>query len=388
MPETPDPAAPCACPTCDKPCAWTPERAGRRLRCACGQIFRLPARADGRVVAETPPTAAAEAGAEPPAPPKPEPAPAPEPEPEPEPNVYEVNLPDDMQHVDVASAAASAPAVTGPTPAKCPSCNGRLRPGAVICMNCGFNLAEGGKIETRIETDPSPDHAGSKPAAAAAPAVSAAADAGAGAGAADINDERLKRALARTAGEQAEAAARTKRFHFQENILPLILIGAGVLVAVFNALVLAHPSQNAGLTADEISWGMGVGRGEAAGAYFAGAGKLLLVQIPCLFVGLFFCAAVMGSAFGTLGSVLKKLLALTLLGGSFYLSISMGVNILMYGMGGLGGIFTASVAIAVFWGVIKLLFDDLEIIEVVILYLAMCVLPFWILTAIQLFTMA
>ena len=111
------------------------------------------------------------------------------------------------------------------------------------------------------------------------------------------------------------------------------------------------------------------------------------MQIPCLFAGLFVCASLMGSAFGSLGPVLKKLLALTLLGGSFYLSVSMGVHILMYGVGGLGGIFTASVAIALFWGVIVLLFDDLEITEVVILYLAMCVLPFWILTGIQLLTM-
>ena len=112
--------------------------------------------------------------------------------------------------------------------------------------------------------------------------------------------------MARTAGEQEAAAALEKRFHFQENILPLILIGAGVLVAVFNALVLAQPSQNAGLTADEISFGLGVGRGEAAGTYFTEAGKLLLVQIPCLFAGLLFCASVLGSAFGTLGAVLKN----------------------------------------------------------------------------------
>ena len=375
MPETPDPAA-CACPACHAPCAWTAERAGRRLRCKCGQIFRLPADAGGPVAAEAAP---------PPKAPTPAPAPEPTPEPAPEPDVYEVDLPDDMPNVDVASDAAPAtPAAAGATPTKCPSCNGRLRAGAVVCMNCGFNLAEGGKIQTRIETGPAPADAEAAPSGATKPAAP---KAGGAPAAADLSDERLKRALARTAGEQAEAAEREKRFHFQENILPLILIGAGVLLAVFNALVLARTSQNAGLTADELSWGMGVGRGEAAGAYFAGAGKLLLVQIPCLFVGLFFCASVMGSAFGTLGSVLKKLLALTLLGGSFYLSISMGVNILMYGMGGLGGIFTASVAIAVFWGVIKLLFDDLEIIEVVILYLAMCVLPFWILTAIQLFTM-
>ena len=374
MPETPDSPASCACPACAKPCAWTPERAGRRLRCACGQIFRLPTSAGGRVVAE----------ASAPTPPKPaaEPTPAPRPRPTPEPDVYDIDLPADA--ADAPTGKASGETASG-TASKCPSCNGPLRPGAVVCMNCGFNLAEGGKIQTRIETGPEP---AVSDAAVAASGAAVAIARPAAAGAPDISDPRLKRALARTAGEEAEAADREKRFHFQENILPLILIGAGVLVAVFNALVLAQPSHNAGLTADELSWGVGVSRGEAAAAYFAGAGTLLLVQIPCLLAGLFFCASVLGSAFGTLGAVLKKLLALALLGGSFYLSVSLGVNILMYGMGGLGGIFTASVAIALFWGVIVLLFDDLEITEVVILYLAMCVLPFWILTGIQLVTMA
>jgi|GEM_PF-1243584 len=367
MPETPDPAA-CACPRCVKPCVWTPARAGRRLRCGCGQVIRLPTTAGGEVVAETP---------VPPPEPAAEPTPEPGPAPAAEPDVYEVDLPD-------ASGASPAGVEPGTAPAnastKCPSCNGRLRPGAVVCMNCGFNRVEGGKIQTRVESGPAPAAAGDPPEPAATPPRG-------GVAAPEPGDERLRRALARTAGEQEEAAARERRFHFQENILPLILIGAGVLVAVFNALVLAKPSQNAGLTPDELSWGLGVSRGEAAAAYFAGAGKLLLVQIPCLLAGLFFCASVMGSAFGTLGTVLKKLLALTLLGGSFYLSISMGVNILMYGMGGLGGIFTASVAIALFWGVVVWLFDDLEITEVVILYIAMCVLPFWILTGILLLTM-
>ena len=118
------------------------------------------------MVAETPPPDTSQPGsplgsesaveAEPESESEPVPEPTPRPAPEPEPDVYEVDLPDDMRHVDVVSAAAPDPPTVGATPAKCPSCNGRLRAGAVICMNCGFNLADGGKIETRIETDPSP----------------------------------------------------------------------------------------------------------------------------------------------------------------------------------------------------------------------------------------
>ena len=383
MSENPAPAV-CSCPRCHAPCAWTAERAGRRLRCPCGQILRLPDAAGGTAVAEAAPPSPSVTPVTP-GPPEPDRAPLSEAlfgsETEPEPETYEIDLPDDLAAIEARSAEAASGAVAagglvGAT--KCPACNGRLRAGAVVCMNCGFNLAEGGKIKTQIETAPVP---GGSP----APGRPAAATAGAGVD--GISDERLKRALARTAGEQEETAARERRFHFQENVLPLILIGAGLLVAVFNALVLSRPSLNASLTADEVAQGLGVTWGAAVAAYFSEAGQLLLVQIPCLFAGLFVCVSLMGSAFGTLGTVLKKLLALALLGGSFYLSISMGVNVLMYGMGGLGGMFTASVAIAIFWGVIVLLFDDLEILEVIILYVAMCVLPFWILTVIRLFTM-
>jgi len=59
-----------------------------------------------------------------------------------------MDLPSDMPE---AASTPDAPAVAHA--GKCPACNGKLRAGAVICMNCGFNLAEGGKIKTRIETN-------------------------------------------------------------------------------------------------------------------------------------------------------------------------------------------------------------------------------------------
>lgn len=362
------------CPACHTACRWTPERAGRRVRCACGQVFGMPANPEGPVITDL-------------APPKPTAPSSPKSAPPPEPDVYEVDLPDDMaQHAtpaDTPLAASEAMPHAGPTPGKCPSCNGRLRDGAVICLNCGFSLAQGGKIQTRIDTDPQPDSAAADE--TTRPADPGAPRAASGPGAPNLDDERLNRAVARAQGEQKNAAAIQNHYRFQEHTLPLILIGAGVVVALFNALVFAQSSENAGLTPDEVSLGMGTSRGEAAINYFKGAAALLVIQIPCLLAGLFFCAAVMGSAFGTLGTALKKLLALALLGGSLYLSISMGVNIIMYGVGGLGGLFTASIALAVFWSIIALLFDGLEKAEVVILYIAMCVLPFFILAGIQLF---
>ena len=91
MSDSPDAAAPCACPKCDKPCAWTPERAGRRLRCTCRQVFRMPAKEGGRALAKaTPPEAANKLA------PKPEPSRPPVPETEPETQPYEMDLPSDM----------------------------------------------------------------------------------------------------------------------------------------------------------------------------------------------------------------------------------------------------------------------------------------------------
>ena len=356
------PSAQHHCPACHTPCPWTPERAGRRVRCSCGQAFVMPTGQDGPVVAA--------------------PAPPQDAEP-PTPDAYELDLPDDMAHHattdDAPSAAREATPQASATPGKCPSCNGRLRAGAVICLNCGFNLAEGGKIKTRIDTEPPPSSAAAQTADPAAPGAPPAPHAS---GTANIHDERHKRSLARAQGEKKDAQAIQDHFRFQEHTLPLILIAAGGVVALFNALVLAQPSENAGITR-----GTGTPLGQAAITYITNAAALLVVQIPCLLAGLFFCAAVMGSAFGTLGSALKKLLALALLGGSLYLSISMGVNIVMYGVGGPGTLFTASIALAMFWSIIVLLFDDLVKAEVIILYLAMCVLPFFILGAIKFFVL-
>ncbi len=365
MPASSDPPSLSVCPACQQPCLWSPQRAGRRLRCACGQIFRMPDAEGGPIVSEAAP--ASPTG-------QPAPPPAPTRATKLKREIYEVDLPDDLR--DTAAAQTSnAPADTqapsaSATTGKCHSCNIRLRAGAVICLNCGFSLTQGGKLKTRIDTEPESLATDTPP----SPTTTG------------ITNKRLKRTLKRIRAEEAEHAEHQKHSRFQEHTLPLIFTAAGVLVAVFNGLVLAQPSQNTGLTANELSWGLGVSRSQAALTYFTGAATLLVIQIPCLLAGLMACTSLLGSAFGTLSVVLKKLLALAALGGSCYLSISMGVNIVMYGAGLLGGTFTISVAIAMFWVLAVQLFDDLKVFETIALYLAMCVMPFCILLIIQLAT--
>jgi len=42
------------------------------------------------------------------------------------------------------------PATEEAAPALCPSCSSQVRPGAVICVQCGFNLKDGKKLETTV----------------------------------------------------------------------------------------------------------------------------------------------------------------------------------------------------------------------------------------------
>jgi hypothetical protein len=59
------------------------------------------------------------------------------------------------------AAVPAAPATSAPAPASsdaCPSCNAPLASGAVLCVNCGYNLKTGQKlaavvVETEQETD-------------------------------------------------------------------------------------------------------------------------------------------------------------------------------------------------------------------------------------------
>ena len=36
---------------------------------------------------------------------------------------------------------------------RCPNCGSTMKPDAVICVNCGFNRAEGKKLDTQVVAD-------------------------------------------------------------------------------------------------------------------------------------------------------------------------------------------------------------------------------------------
>lgn len=117
------------CEHCNKAYAWQEKYAGKKVRCKCGQVMRFPAQNPAANGVE-----------------------------------LELNL-DSGIDLNLGSSAQSKPAnqslktpdgkLNVPPPANmggpsCPSCKSTVRPGAVICVNCGFHLKEGSKINTAV----------------------------------------------------------------------------------------------------------------------------------------------------------------------------------------------------------------------------------------------
>jgi len=254
------------CPACDKAYRWKPELGGKKVQCKCGQKFRIPAQASGHAEALGPPP-----GADPH-----------------EPVGYEIKE-EDLPEDEKPQAASPGQAVAGD--GRCPSCGSKIKPEAVICLNCGFNLQEGRKVQTQV-LDPA---AGPSPGPAPAdPPSLAAVNPVAGAAAADLG------ARAQRDAEMAEDAQRQHRFN--ELILPLILLGAGAL------LVVLGNSAYALLPYNEYEL-----NGIARGLYnLVMAGARFIIQIPIMLVGIFLVARLFGSSYGSLGTAILKLMAIAL----------------------------------------------------------------------------
>ena len=116
------------CPTCGKSYRWKPEMAGRSAKCGCGGKLVVPAERPA-----PPSNGAAAATASKVAPPAPAPAPQ--------------------------AAAQARPSLLSPRPVKpaapagpaCPWCSKPLAEGAVLCVNCGYNLKTKQRLAVVVE---------------------------------------------------------------------------------------------------------------------------------------------------------------------------------------------------------------------------------------------
>lgn len=123
------------CEGCGKEYRWKEELAGKKVRCKCGHVMRIP---------EQPPSdpsddsvgaiELADPSHDAPAPPPPKPK-SPTPKIAPEPKV------EAFEPIEVTEPAA-------PAGDACPSCGATLPPNAVLCIQCGYNLTTGQKLGT------------------------------------------------------------------------------------------------------------------------------------------------------------------------------------------------------------------------------------------------
>ena len=318
------------CPECGREYLVKPEVAGRAVRCKCGGRFTVPA--EGR-----------------------------------EPDVYELALPGEDGAVGAGHAAALRPATRAAVAAvdgRCPSCNLPLRQGAVLCLNCGFDLARGEVIRPVIATD-----------AGDADVADDADDVGPPSA---IGADRWANVATRTRLQEDLQRDMERTHRRQERTLPLVFLGVGVLIMLLNAAVLAPQTPMSLGLSETMSRPAIIGWTLLISAIF------FVLQLPCLFVGIVIVSKLFGSAFGTLTSVVWKLTALALLGGGFHTALGLGLDILLNGFGFVGWMFKAAASVTVFYLVAKQLFDDLEPNETAALWAAMIMLPVAILVGVYL----
>ncbi|MCE9588952.1 MAG: zinc ribbon domain-containing protein [Planctomycetes bacterium] len=283
--------------------------AGKKVKCRCEAVFRMPPTPDGAGVLERPSphrsathdTALAASESEAIGSPQ-----ATE-------NLNldidekELNL-YDLASADFAAPAAAAAKPVAPKPGACPSCHNPVKPQAVICINCGYNLQSHEVTPTALREEPAP----SKLAAAMA-----------------------KRGKLGQTPEEAEAQVAHARIIDMH--LPLCLIFLGVVLRVAEASFFMHLQD-----------------GESLAEGFKNIGSHILVEVPVLIIALMVAVRIFGMAFGTLIPAILKTTAIALL------PYAVG-NIFSYLCGGQHDMaiwfIGMTIASVLYWVMVKVLFE-------------------------------
>ncbi|MEM6504290.1 MAG: zinc-ribbon domain-containing protein [Planctomycetota bacterium] len=264
-----DPQERVTCPGCGKAFRWQSKLIGRQVPCKhCGAEFEVPIAPGEGVLIKPAPDPVAEDG------------------------TYELDLDEANEPAAQSSTAASSVGTL-----KCPQCNAPVREGAVLCMNCGFNLKEGRMTETAV-------------AAVAAEPEEAAGN------------------LTKRQQREMEQAAEAHAAHWMLDYKgPIILIIIGLALVLINNVILAPMAP---VFTDFYSSRVDIIIDlSIATAYGAVVGSVLL------FAGLFILVWLFGSGFGELGSVLLKVFAIALLTQESDFLVVVLLDIAM-GTGGLG----------------------------------------------------
>lgn len=362
-------AASFACPACKKRFGWKPDLSGKKVRCSkCNLKLRVPSKANATAEALEPIPGSGSGG-------KASAKPAAK-KPAPEDDFGGLDLDDLMPRepaappalppvpiagspgkksdsIEVRSRGTPGDDAGGGSGGKCPSCGNKVKPGAVICINCGFNLQAGKKMKTAVETG-----GGDNGAPAGPP------------GGLDLNDERWKRLSAQVKSrEEGDNPS-----DFKEKKAPPILLAAGIALCVLDAFLLMYGETDylIGMYGTEDP-------GTASVARLIGAGLSFLLGLPFMLIGLVIVAKMFGSAFGGMMMATYKLAGVLL----FTIGVGQVVDSVMAhlteGVGDFIGYLSLAVNFVAFWGASSFAFDDMEFGEVAMLYVLTFILPYFIL---------
>ena len=292
------------CPFCEKKYRYRAELAGRKVRCGgCEAKLKVPEAGGAFEVLENPPDHNADADGE------------------------DYDLSDPAPGPGGGGRGMSA----GGAKSVCPSCNAAVKPTASLCVNCGFDLKEGKRLETRVEQEVSGDdrHGGAS--------SSFTETSGAG-----LDHDAL--------------AAETEAQHYrQETLYPLILLGAGVALLILNAMVLFPRALNSNAWAQ--AFGIQANWLESVWLYTKATAVQTLLQLPLMLAAIFLTAALFSSNYGTLGKAMIKLLALVLVVSCFEDACYLLLDIWTGGFGGIGFMLVLALSVAVFFSLAMPLFD-------------------------------
>ena len=185
-------------------------------------------------------------------------------------------MPDDEELYELAEAEdlpeRRAPAPTS-TPSACPACGVRMRPGARLCVGCGWGADVAAMRPERDDASDRPE---------------------------SVSDRAMRRArIEDERAAEAEAAAR-----FRTWTLPLIVLAAGAALALFNILALVPAASRAVATFNGFaSWG------EWALEAAVWAGLWTAFYGVTITGGVLLTVVLLGAAYGSAGELALKVAA-------------------------------------------------------------------------------
>lgn len=233
---------------------------------------------------------------------------------------------------------------------KCPNCNSPLRLGAVLCMNCGFSLAEGTRLNTHVAEKAPPQRDGLPDRAApefATPMTEA---------------DRLRQREQRDAERAAETLVRHRLMNYK---LPTLLLVIGGVLALVNIFALAPFSPS--MKAVQASY-HDIALGTAISILLNNAVTSALFLFTLLAM-----VALLGSGFGTMGSVLLKILGISLACTQVSLALHFGTDMATGGLGIISFIIRWPVYLTMFflaaWKLLELDGNEFKIVFIVMVFI-------------------